>query len=39
MLVQRAWRTRNAYKHGITVADISECALRRRVANGIDARA
>jgi hypothetical protein len=38
--LQKAWRIRNAYKHGSGVADVDvSSALMRRGADGIDARA
>ena len=41
LFLQKAWRIRNACKHGATVVDpdVSDSASRRRGADGIDARA
>jgi len=42
MFLQKAWRIRNAYKHGLTDIDVADgvvSASMRRGADGIDARA
>jgi hypothetical protein len=39
MFLQKAWGTRNAYKHSTPVVDVVESASERRGADGINARA